>query len=47
VLAFPDGLSGIWRDHIQPHIDRLISSRKSKSGNGWKDNSVADCAPAE
>jgi urea transport system permease protein len=47
VLAFPDGLSGIWRDHIQPHIDRLISSRKSKPGNGWKGNSVADGAPAE
>src|SRR6202046_615665 len=47
VLAFPDGLSGIWRDHVQPHIDRLISSRKSKSGNGWTDNSVADGAPAE
>jgi hypothetical protein len=25
----------------------LISSRKSKSGNGWTDNSVADGAPAE
>ena len=47
VLAFPDGLAGIWRDHVQPHIDRLISSRKSKSGNGWTDNSVADGAPAE
>src|ERR1700677_255943 len=47
VLAFPDGLSGIWRDHVQPRIDRLISSRKSKSGNGWTDNSVADGAPAE
>jgi urea transport system permease protein len=47
VLAFPDGLAGIWRDHVQPRIDRLISSRKSKSGNGWTDNSVADGAPAE
>ena len=47
VLAFPNGLAGIWRDHVQPHIDRLISSRKSKSGNGWTDNSVADGAPAE
>src|SRR5664279_313886 len=47
VLAFPDGLAGIWRDHVQPRIDRLISSRKSKSGNGWTDSSVADGAPAE
>jgi urea transport system permease protein len=47
VLAFPDGLSGIWRDHIQPRIDRLTSSRKPKSGNGWTDSSVADGAPAE
>ncbi len=37
VLAFPNGLAGIWRDHVQPRIDRLISSRKSKSGNGWTD----------
>jgi urea transport system permease protein len=47
VLAFPDGLSGIWRDHVQPRIDRLMSSRKTKSGNGWSDNSIADGAPAE
>jgi urea transport system permease protein len=47
VLAFPDGLAGIWRDYVQPHIDRLFSSRKSKSGNGWTDGSVADGAPAE
>jgi urea transport system permease protein len=47
VLAFPDGLAGIWRDHVQPRIDRLVSSRKSKSGHGWTDNSVADGAPAE
>jgi urea transport system permease protein len=47
VLAFPNGLAGIWRDHVQPRIDRLISSRKSRSGSGWTDNSVADGAPAE
>jgi urea transport system permease protein len=47
VLAFPNGLAGIWRDHVQPRIDRLISSRKLKAGNGWTDNSVADGAPAE
>jgi urea transport system permease protein len=47
VLAFPNGLAGIWRDHVQPRIDRLISSRKPKSGTAWTDNSVADGAPAE
>ena len=29
VLAFPNGLAGIWGDYVQPRIDRLISSRKS------------------
>src|SRR6201747_2644115 len=47
VLAFPNGLSGIWQDHVQPRIDRVIASRKPKSGNGWTDGSVADGAPAE
>jgi urea transport system permease protein len=47
VLAFPNGLAGIWGDYVQPHIDRLISSRKSKAGDGWTDSSVADGAPAE
>ena len=44
VLAFPNGLSGIWQDYVQPRIDRLLSSRKSKPGNGYP---VADGAPAE
>ena len=43
VLAFPNGLAGIWSDYVQPHIDRLISSRKP----GWTNGSVADGAPAE
>jgi urea transport system permease protein len=49
VLAFPNGLAGIWGDHVQPYIDRLISSRKPKTGgkNGWTGGSVADGAPAE
>ena len=47
VLAFPNGLAGIWSDYVQPHLDRLISSRKSKSDDGWTDKSVADGAPAE
>ena len=47
VLAFPNGLAGIWQDYVQPRIDRLFASRKPKSGNGWTDTSVADGAPAE
>src|ERR1700756_2055669 len=43
VLAFPNGLSGIWADYVQPCIDRLLASRKS----AWSDSSVADGAPAE
>jgi urea transport system permease protein len=47
VLAFPDGLAGIWGDYVQPRIDRMLTSRKGKSGKGWTDGSVADGAPAE
>ena len=45
VLAFPDGIAGIWSDYVQPRIDRLVASRRP----GWTaiDNSVADGAPAE
>jgi urea transport system permease protein len=46
VLAFPDGIAGIWADYVQPRIDRLIDARKS----GWTasgDSAVADGAPAE
>ena len=32
VLAFPNGLAGIWHDYVQPRIDRLLASRKPKSG---------------
>ncbi|QPF91619.1 urea ABC transporter permease subunit UrtC [Bradyrhizobium commune] len=46
VLAFPNGLAGIWGDYVQPRIDRLISLRKPKPA-GWTDDSVADGAPAE
>jgi urea transport system permease protein len=46
VLAFPGGLAGIWQDHVQPHIDRWIGARKTKSSK-WGEKSVADGAPAE
>ena len=45
VLIFPNGLAGIWGDYVQPRIDRLIASRRTKSG--WNGSSVADVAPAE
>lgn len=45
VLFFPDGLSGIWRDHVARHVDRWIGSRKSKKA--WAIKSAADGAPAE
>jgi len=32
---------------VQPRIDRLLASRKSKIGSAWGDNSAADGAPAE
>src|ERR1700728_2618089 len=47
VLAFPNGLAGIWGDYVQPRIDRMISSKKLKTGHGWTDTSVADGTPAE
>ena len=45
VLFFPNGLSGIWRDHVQVHVDRAIASWKTR--RGWTGGSVADGAPAE
>ncbi|MGP9812296.1 urea ABC transporter permease subunit UrtC [Rhodopseudomonas sp. NSM] len=49
VLIFPNGLAGIWRDHVQPLIDRLISRRKSGSdhSSGKTLGPIADGAPAE
>jgi urea transport system permease protein len=47
VLFFPNGLSGIWRDHVARHIDRLIAMRSSKSKKAWAIKSAADGAPAE
>jgi urea transport system permease protein len=45
VLAFPNGLAGIWSDYVQPGIDKLM--RKKTPKNGWTDTSVVDGAPAE
>lgn len=47
VLFFPNGLSGIWRDHVQRHVDRLIAAFSSKSKKDWPVKSAADGAPAE
>ncbi|MFC0241960.1 urea ABC transporter permease subunit UrtC [Rhodopseudomonas telluris] len=49
VLIFPNGLAGIWRDYVQPLIDKLISKRKSGSDhhNGKTIGPIAGSAPAE
>jgi urea transport system permease protein len=50
VLAFPDGLAGLWRDYVQPQVNKLMPKPKSEPGskkNGWTGTSVADGAPAE
>jgi urea transport system permease protein len=46
VLAFPDGIAGIWSDYVQPRFDRLIASRKPNLAASV-DGSVVDGAPAE
>jgi urea transport system permease protein len=46
VLAFPNGLAGIWGDYVQPRVDRLLAGRK-KPSFALPDNSVANGAPAE
>ena len=45
VLIFPNGLAGIWKDYVQPVIDRLLAGRGLKTG--WSSGSIADGAPAE
>jgi urea transport system permease protein len=45
VLAFPNGLAGIWRDHVQEQFARWSASRKAKSGASKA--GVADNVPAE
>jgi urea transport system permease protein len=45
VLAFPNGLAGIWRDHVQSRVSLFFSARKVKKG--WISPSVPDSAPAE
>jgi len=47
VLFFPNGLSGIWKDHVQRHVDRLLAMRSSKARKNWAIKSAADGAPAE
>ena len=45
VLAFPNGLAGIWRDHVQPRVDRLLSS--ANPSRQLDADSVANSAPAK
>ncbi len=46
VLVFPNGLAGIWRDHVQGRLDQLLSRLKSKGGD-LVDPPVTNGAPAE
>ena len=43
VLAFPDGLAGVWRDQVQSRFDRWTSARRSNRGKAG----VASNIPAE
>ncbi len=45
VLAFPNGLAGIWRDHIQSRLERMVGPRKG--GKAWSQATIADKTPAE
>ncbi|UGV29068.1 urea ABC transporter permease subunit UrtC [Rhodopseudomonas boonkerdii] len=47
VLFFPNGLSGIWKDHVQRHVDRLIAAFSKAKKKEWPVKSAADGAPAE
>ena len=43
VLAFPNGLAGVWRDHVQDRMGRWSAARKAKSPGA----DVARNLPAE
>jgi urea transport system permease protein len=45
VRAFPDGLAGLWRDHVQSRIDRLLAKRWA--GRPITDHTVADRTVAD
>jgi urea transport system permease protein len=47
VLAFPNGLAGIWRDHVQSRLDRWLSQRKSKDDSWTPDSVTTNSAPAK
>ncbi|SJZ95123.1 urea transport system permease protein [Enhydrobacter aerosaccus] len=46
VLAFPNGLAGLWRDYVQPRLDPLLLGRSAAAAK-WAGRSVADGAAAE
>lgn len=47
VLAFPNGLAGLWRDHVQVRLVRLLGRRGKTPAAGWSGRSVPDSAAAE
>ncbi|WP_020185842.1 urea ABC transporter permease subunit UrtC [Methylopila sp. 73B] len=46
VLAFPNGLAGIWNDYVQPHVDRALKLRPRRPGDDVA-KQAASTAPAE
>ena len=50
VLAFPDGLAGLWRDRVQAVVGRWVARRwpgRLTKLASWSDDGVADGAAAE
>ena len=47
VLFFPNGLAGIWRDYVQPPIDRLFKLRSKDPTDPGHDVAKAAAAAAE
>ena len=46
VMAFPDGLAGLWRDYVQPLLDRAFAGRAARS-TSRDESSLPPEAPAE
>ncbi|HEY0292618.1 MAG TPA: urea ABC transporter permease subunit UrtC [Hansschlegelia sp.] len=46
VLFFPNGLAGIWRDYVQPTVDRVLKLRGKPSDPAWEAGK-SSTAPAE
>ena len=47
VMAFPDGLAGLWNSYAQPRIDRLFAGRRSSAPETLDQTSLPPQAAAE